>query len=72
MADALQYIDAAILEVDEFQFTRPDGAAVELVVTLPTSKATPLQFQKWCGITVPKRSACFFSRPRLFPARKRQ
>ncbi len=34
MADALQDIDAAILEVDEFQFTRPDGAAVELVVTL--------------------------------------
>ncbi len=34
MAGSRQDIDAAILEVDEFQFTRPDGAAVELVVTL--------------------------------------
>jgi hypothetical protein len=34
MADALQNIDAAILELDEFRFTRPDGAEVELVVTL--------------------------------------
>jgi hypothetical protein len=34
MADALKDIEAAILEADEFQFERPDGVAVELVVTL--------------------------------------
>ena len=30
MADALKDIEAAILEVDVFQFERPDGVAVEL------------------------------------------
>jgi hypothetical protein len=34
MADALQDIEAAILEKDVFQFSRPGGTAVELIVTL--------------------------------------
>lgn len=34
MADDLKDIEAAILEVDVFEFSQPDGATVQLTVTL--------------------------------------
>jgi hypothetical protein len=46
MADALHDIDAAILELDEFQFTRPDGVAVELVVTLLDMQSDAIAISK--------------------------
>ena len=46
MADALKDIEAAILEVDVFQFERPDGVAVELVVTLLDMQSDTIAISK--------------------------
>jgi hypothetical protein len=46
MADALKDIEVAILESDEFQFKRPDGVAVELVVTLMDMQSETIAVSK--------------------------